>query len=177
MSDYTISFRTQEPHAAAVGMGLPISPKQSQEVCRMLRGMPLEKAKRALSEVILLKKAVPFKQHYHNLGHRRGKVGPGRFPVLACKEILTIIKSAESNAQHKGLQIANLYVKHIAAQQGFHIRRRNGHRAKRAHIEVVLMESAPKKEAQSGSKPQAKTQSKDQPKTESKSTSKKGASQ
>ncbi|MBI4449115.1 50S ribosomal protein L22 [Candidatus Woesearchaeota archaeon] len=138
MSDYTISY--QGPGAKAVGRALAISPKHSQEICRMLRGMPYAHAKKTLERVLLMEQAVPFKSHYHNLGHRRGKIGPGRYPLLATKEILAIINSAAANAQHQGMSIANLRITHIIAQQGPKVRRRLGHKAKRTHIEVVLKE-------------------------------------
>lgn len=168
MSDYTISFKTAEPHAAALGRALPVSPKHCQEICRAIRGLPLDKAKRLLDDVINMRKAIPFKQHYHNLGHRKGAVGPGRYPILACKEILAIVRSAESNAQFKGLTIGDLYLAHAIAQQGFHIRRREGHRAKRTHIEIVLM---PKKGLQKEEKKDAKVVKKES------SPKNKGASQ
>lgn len=139
MSNYTISY--QGAGARALGRSLNISPKHSQEICRLLRGMPLEKAKKTLERVMHMQEAVPFKSHYHNLGHRRGKVGPGRYPILASKEILMILKSAEANAQHMGMTVANLCITHIIAQQGPKISRRAGHKAKRTHIEVVLNES------------------------------------
>ncbi|MEK6874823.1 MAG: 50S ribosomal protein L22 [Nanoarchaeota archaeon] len=138
MSDYRFSYKPQEPHAKALGRSLSISPKQSQEICRVLRGMPVTKAKELLSKTMNLKEAIPFKHHYTNVGHRKGKIGPGRYPILACKEIRTILTSAETNAAHKGLG-SNLIIKHIIAQEGPKVLRRMGHHAKRTHIEVVLV--------------------------------------
>ena len=139
MSEYTFSYKGDG--ARALGRALSISPRHSQEICRMLRGMEVSRAKNTLLRVINMDQAVPFKEHYHNLGHRRGKLGPGRYPILASKEILAIIKSAEANAQHKGMTVGNLHITHIIAQQGPNVRRRAGHKAKRTHIEVVLTES------------------------------------
>ena len=54
-----------------------------------------------------------------------------------------ILKSAEANAQYKGLNSANLFIKHVSAQKGpttHHYGRHRGRKAKRTHIEIVLEE-------------------------------------
>jgi large subunit ribosomal protein L22 len=42
----------------------------------------------------------------------------GRYPVNASKEFLKILKNAESNAEYKGLEPANMYIFHAAIQRG-----------------------------------------------------------
>ena len=69
-------------------------------------------------------------------------MGPGSYPVTACKNILSLLKSAEANAQFKGLSTGNLIIKQASAQKGpstFHYGRQRT-KAKRSHIELVLEE-------------------------------------
>jgi hypothetical protein len=53
-----------------------------------------------------------------------------------------VLKSAESNAQSKGLSAANLVIKHASAQKGptaYHYGRQRT-KAKRTHLELILVE-------------------------------------
>lgn len=103
--------------ARAIGRELPISPKHSIAICRHIKGWPLERAKDFLGEVIKLKAAVP-DTRFGNSGHRRGKLGPGRFPEKAAKHILKVLQGAEANAEYKGLVMDDMVVWHIAAHRG-----------------------------------------------------------
>ena len=148
--------------AVAVGLNLPISTKHAVEVCRMLRGLPVEKAKRMLEEVIAKKRAVPFKRYNRDVGHKRG-IAAGRYPVKASRYILATIKSAESNAGDKGLLTDGLVISSIIphkAARPLHYGRHRGRRMKRTHVEVVLEERVTKEEA----KPAEKKEKQHEPK-------------
>jgi large subunit ribosomal protein L22 len=128
--------------AKAYGRDLSISTKNSVEICREIRGKPLDKAKRFIEMVISKKSAVPMKRYLSEAGHKRG-IGPGRYPIKTAKEILKIIKSAESNAQNKGLSTKDLFIVHICAHlasRPLHFGRKRRIKMKRTHIEVVLAE-------------------------------------
>lgn len=128
--------------AKALGMNLPISRKQSFEICKYIRYKKLNTAKKLLEEVISKKKAVPFGRYNTDLGHKP-KIGPGSYPVKASKEILRLIENAEANAQFKGLNTSNLYINHIKVNQSpkaWHYGRKSRRRMKRATVEVVLGE-------------------------------------
>ena len=139
---YEYSIKVTENEAKAVGIALPISTKFSIEVCDQLRGKPVVQAKRFLEEVITLRRPVPLKRFNRDQSHKPG-MAAGRYPVLCCQEILKLLKSAEANAQFKGLSSANLTVRHISAQHGpkvLRMGRKRRRTAKRTHIEVVLVE-------------------------------------
>ena len=74
--------------------------------------MKVAEARKFLEDVVALKQAVPFKRHHDGTGHRKGPMAAGRYPVNASKEILKILKNAESNAEYKGLEPANMYITH-----------------------------------------------------------------
>ena len=101
----------------AIGKEMQISPKFSREICRMLRGKPVNDALKMLEEVVELKRPVPIRRYNIGVAHKQG-VGPGRYPVKAAKAIHKVIESAKSNAEYKGLDADNMRVKVVAAHLG-----------------------------------------------------------
>ncbi len=142
MSGYKYSTEITEKCAKAVGIALPVSRKDTVNICNSLRGLQVPKAKTLLENVTKLKQAIPFTRYNQEMAHRKGPMACGRFPVKACGQILKLLKSAEANAQFKGLSTANLVIKHISAQKGpttmRYGRRRN--LTKRTHVELVVEE-------------------------------------
>lgn len=140
---YAYTTEVNEKRARAVGLNLPISTKQSIEICSFLRGKPVEKAKTVLKRVGEKQQAIPFTRFNWNVGHRRG-MASGRYPLRASAAILTIIESAEANAQFKGLTTKKLVLKQLCAQkagQQYRFGRFRGRKAKRTHIEVIVEET------------------------------------
>ncbi len=128
--------------AKAAALSAPISTKQSVEICSMIRGKELQKAKEMLKKVMNEEMAVPFKRYKKNIGHRP-KIGPGRYPKNASEEILNLLEQVEANAQFKGIGTANLIISHISAQKAsrsWHFGRKRRIRMKRTHIEVMVKE-------------------------------------
>jgi large subunit ribosomal protein L22 len=103
--------------ARAIGREMSISPRHSVAICKHIKGWPLERAKDFLEEVIALKTPVP-DTTYGGAGHRRGKVGPGRYPEKAARHILKVLNGAEANAEYKGLVVDDMIITHIAAHRG-----------------------------------------------------------
>lgn len=140
---YAYSVAAKENEAKAVGTSLPISYKFSIEICTEIRGKTLSQAKKFLEGVIALKQPAPMRRFNRDLGHKPG-MASGRYPQKCCKHILSLLQSAEANAQFKGLSTANLVIQHISAQQGpntWRMGRKRRRRAKRTHVEIVLAES------------------------------------
>ena len=139
---YEYSTKITDNCAKAVGVGLAISTKQSVMICNALRRLPIGKAKKLLEDVTQKKVAIAFTKYNKDMAHRPGPMAAGRYPVKACTEILKLLKSAEANAQFKGLSTGNLHIKHVVAQRGPTTGRfgRHGGNAKRTHIELVLEE-------------------------------------
>jgi len=78
--------------AKAYGKELNISPKHAVELCRFLRGKKVPVAEDLLNKIITKDVAVPFKRFQHSVSHRRGKVGPGKYPMKAAKLMLKLIE-------------------------------------------------------------------------------------
>jgi len=109
------------------GRSLNVSAKSSETVCRKITGMNLEKAKKLLANLVSEK---------HSLD--------GKYHTNVSKEMLGLLKSAESNAEVKGLDTARLQV-HASAHQGFRYMRprrlkMRGTMKKIANLQVVLVE-------------------------------------
>jgi large subunit ribosomal protein L22 len=132
---------TKENTAKAYGSNLSISTKKSVEICNKIRGMSVVKAKRLLEQVIYKEKPIPMARYNRDTAHKK-TMAAGKYPVNAAASILKLIKSAEANAQHKGLS-QNLVVAHIAANQAsrpWRFGRQRRRKMKRTHIEIVLQE-------------------------------------
>lgn len=141
---YAFQGFEKEKMAKAVGRDLPISTKQSIEICSFIRGKNLQKAKELLLEVIRMKTPVPFRRFTEGAGHKKGNIASGRYPMKASNEILNLLNSLEANAQQKGLDTSNLVLKHLCANQASRpprYGRIRGRTAKRSHIEIVAVES------------------------------------
>ena len=124
------------------GKNLAISRKESVEICRLIRNKTTDSAKKILNRVIEKKQAVPYRRYLMSVPHRKGKIGPGRYPLKASKEILSLIKGAESNAENKGMQ-KNLVISHISGHKGetkSRYGRKIGKKAKRTHIKIIVQE-------------------------------------
>ena len=139
---YKYSFQAydEKKMARAVGVSLPISPKQAREICSFIKHNSLDQAKKKLERVLDMTGAVPYKRFDQDVAHKPGMAG-GRYPQNATKEIKRLLASVEANAINKGLT-KDLYITHM-----------NAHRApsgpqggivpgesKRAHVEVILQE-------------------------------------
>ena len=135
--------------AKALGLNLPISTKQSVEICSFIRNKTTDKAKILLQEVMDEKKPVPFMRFNRDVGHKKGKIRSGRFPVKSCSEFLRLVKAVEANALNRGLS-SLLLIKEIKANKSsktWHYGRQRRTRMKRTNIEIVICESESKVKA------------------------------
>lgn len=151
--NYSLKDIDEKKTAKAAGVSIDISPKHAKMVCNLIRGENAEKAVGLLEAVIAKKMAVPYTENFRDLSHKTG-IGPGRYPMKTTNGILIVLKSAISNAQHKGLSTSELFIKHIAVQTAakpWHAGRHARRKMKRAHLELILEQAgevkAEKKEA------------------------------
>ena len=145
--------------ARAKVISASISTKHCVEICKFLRYKNTDFAKDYLESVIDLKKPIPFKKFNKDTGHKAG-MAAGRFPQKAAKEFLKLIKSAEANAQFKGLNTSGLKITKILANKASIPATGGRHRrgTKRSHVEMEVEEVAVKKKEvkKKSSKPVAK---------------------
>lgn len=110
------------------------------EICRTIRGMTAGAAVRKLEKVLLIDsdrpdirakaEAIPYRLGSGNkkrkrsgpsmVGHRKGGMGPGRYPVKASRVVIKLLNSAMDNArhQHEDIDAEDMIITHIAAHRG-----------------------------------------------------------
>ncbi len=124
MSQYAYTPKS-EKFSRALGRALRISTKSSTVVCRAISGLNLQKGKNLLNGMLEQKKSLD-----------------GKYYTNSTSEILDLLKSAESNAEFKGLDTEKLII-HASAHMGFAFwrpRRFKMRRQKRkvTNIQIVL---------------------------------------
>jgi len=147
MAGYTMKA-DPDTSAKAIGKDLPVSPKMSREICGMIRGKKTDVAVKMLEEVIDLKRPVPLKRFNKRVSHKPG-VGPGRYPQKAARAILSVVKSAASNAEYKGLSADEMIITVISTSLGQtipgHMPRAHGRATQwdqqTVNIEVIIEEA------------------------------------
>jgi len=156
--------------ARAIGISLPISFKQSIEICNFIRNKNINYVKKVLKKTINQESAIPFKRFNMNMGHK-SNMAAGRYPKKASTEILYLINHVEANAQFKGLNTSNLVIMHINANKSskvMHFGRKRSRESKRTNVEIVVREASAEKksekkeskESKSGKVQEAKTDKK-----------------
>jgi large subunit ribosomal protein L22 len=116
------------------GYNLPISTKKSIDICRFIKGKTIGNAIRDLEEVIKLKKAVPMKGE---IPHRRGDIGPGRFPQRTAKEFVILLKSLAGNASDMENPIISETIANMASKP---FGRFGRVKRKRTHVKIIAKE-------------------------------------
>jgi large subunit ribosomal protein L22 len=117
--DYSIET-DPETTARAMGYEMPISFKHAVEICNAIRGMKVQEARKLLSDVIEMRRPIPFRRHKRKVGHRSELSGwkIGRYPQKAAKAVLKVLENAVSNAEYKGLDTERLIIMHASAKKG-----------------------------------------------------------
>lgn len=144
MKGYTFRAYNREHMARAVGMALPISFKQSVEICNFIENKNISDAKKMLQNVVEKKSAIPFKRYNWDLGHKK-KMGPARYPEKASKQFINLIEAVEANAQFKGLNTSNLVIAHVSAHKAskaWHYGRKSRRKMKRTNVEIIVEEKS-----------------------------------
>jgi large subunit ribosomal protein L22 len=115
----------EKKSARCLGRGLAISPSSTAIVCKALTGKRLDKGKTLLEDLLSQKRSLS-----------------GKYYTKTTAEILGILKSAEANAEAKGLDPEKLHI-HASAHHGFTFYRPRGWKRRRekrksTNLQVVL---------------------------------------
>lgn len=141
---------------------VPVSRKASREICHFIKGKDVDKVIAYLELVKEGKKAIPYLRHKHDVAHRKGNMGPGRFPRKASHEIIKLLNSMKKSADDKGINSEALKIIHAAVSPGpvlMHYGRYRGIRRKMSSIELIAEETV-KKEKKSKQKKEKKKEAK-----------------
>ena len=108
--------------ARAYGRGIRVSTKSSITVCRAVSGMRLDKGKTFLQDILDQRRSIS-----------------GKYYTNCTRSILDIIKSAEANAEAKGLDTESIHI-FITAHTGFSFFRPRGWKRRREQAKVTNMQ-------------------------------------
>jgi large subunit ribosomal protein L22 len=126
--------------AIARATNVDVHAKACFEICRTIRGMTAGAALSKLEKVLLIDsdradirakaEAIPYRLGSGNkkrkrsgpsmVGHRKGGIGPGRYPAKASRVVIKLLNSAMDNArhQHEDIDAEDMIITHIAAHRG-----------------------------------------------------------
>jgi large subunit ribosomal protein L22 len=120
---YSVKEIDPERSVRCSGRELRISPKAATEICRAIRGMRLDDAKRLLGDVVSKKRAIAYRRYKKEVPHKsQERWHAGRYPVKAATRILGLLEELQSNAEYKGLDVDRLRIVHAASQRGMKTR-------------------------------------------------------
>jgi large subunit ribosomal protein L22 len=150
MVKYSFGEIDPKTMARAYGKEIDMSPKHAVEIARTIRGMTIENAEKYLLKVVRMEKAVPFRK-YGSVGHRKGKVGPGRYPVKASRNFLRLLQQVAANAElHIDAEPDQLRIIHLCTYKGVRVDgwyprahgRSSPKRREKVNVEIVVEKMA-----------------------------------
>merc|ERR1712165_253145 len=142
MTRYSLNPENPSKSAMARGSHLRVHFKNTRETAHNIKHMHLRRAVAYLKNVVDQKECVPFRRFNGGVGRcaqaKHWKTTQGRWPM----------KSAESNAEFKGLDTDHLVIDHIQVNRAPKMRRRtyrahgriNPYMSSPCHIEMILVE-------------------------------------
>ncbi len=129
--------RVKKDHAIVRNDSVHISKRHGMYICSFIKGKTVDVAIKQLEEVIMLKRAVPFKGE---IPHRKGDIMSGRYPVAASKIFIPMLKNLKGAVLYNGMDITKTRIS--AAYTNFAPRpqRRGGMKGKRASVFIEARE-------------------------------------
>ncbi len=126
--DFSYKVADEKEVARAQAFDIDASYKDLSNVFAAIKGKSIPDAKKTLEDCISMKKAIQYRKFSKHLGHRKELHGrKGRYPKKEARIALILLKSAEANANFKGLEVNSLVVRQAAAYKQSVIRRMRHH--------------------------------------------------
>ncbi|BBL45899.1 50S ribosomal protein L22 [Nanobdella aerobiophila] len=100
---------------------VPISRKDSEEVGRFIKYLPIPRAKKLLEDVLSFRLAIPYYRYNKKQPHHKnvsGKVKYGRYPIKTIKYYLKFLSSLENNAKVLGLDPSKVIIVSVEPSKG-----------------------------------------------------------
>lgn len=124
--------------ALARAPSVHMSKRHGMYICSFIKGKKIDKAISELEEVIILKRAVPFKGE---IPHRKGNMMSGRYPVAAAKIFIPMLKNLKGAVLFNNMDITKTRISSAYANFAPRPQRRGGMKGKRAYITIEARES------------------------------------
>lgn len=119
-----------EKEAIARGIALTASKKHCMYICRFIKNKHIDKAISGLEEVIKFKRAIPFKGE---IPHRKGMMS-GRYPIKATLLFIKLLKGLKGNILINNMELDKARITEASANWASRPLRKEGRKAKRAHV-------------------------------------------
>ena len=132
---------TKKDEAIANAISIHASKKQCMYICDFIKGKKIDDAIKELGEVIILKRAIPFKGE---IPHRKG-MHSGRYPVNVSKLFIPLLKGLKGNCIVNGIDIDKAKIYYACTNWASRPQRKGGVKAKRAHVLLKAKEMEAKK--------------------------------
>ncbi|XP_002126820.2 large ribosomal subunit protein uL22-like [Ciona intestinalis] len=152
MTRYSQDPENPAKSCKARGSDLRVHFKNTRETAQAIKGMHIRKATQYLKDVCDKKRCIPFRRFNGGVGRcaqaKEFKTTQGRWPKKSATFLLQMLKTAESNADVKGLDVDSLVIDHIQVNAAAKMRRRtyrahgriNPYMSSPCHIEMILTE-------------------------------------
>lgn len=123
---------SKKSEAVAMGSGVSASKRHCMYICSFIKNKPIDQAIAELEQVIILKRAIPYKGE---VPHRKGKgMMSGRYPVNASKIFISILKGLKGNVVVNGMDLSKTKIYYGSASWASRPQRGGGMRFKRTNI-------------------------------------------
>ncbi len=134
--------KVKKDHAIARNEGVHISKRHGIYICSFIKGKAIDAAIKELEEVIILKRAIPFKGE---IPHRKGDMMSGRYPVAASKIFIPMLKNLKGAVLYNGMDITKTRISSAYTNFSPRPQRRGGNKGKRASVTIEARETRGKK--------------------------------
>ncbi|MEK6894732.1 MAG: hypothetical protein AABX10_04685 [Nanoarchaeota archaeon] len=134
--------KVKKDHAIARNEGVHISKRHGIYICSFIKGKTIDRAIKELEEVIILKRAIPFKGE---IPHRKGDMMSGRYPVAASKIFISMLKNLKGAVLYNGMDITKARISSAYTNFSPRPQRRGGAKGKRASVTIEAREIGVKK--------------------------------
>lgn len=122
----------KKDESVALGKSFHISKKHGMYICSFIKNKKIDDAIKDLGEVILMKRAVPFKGE---IPHRKGRgMMSGRYPVKAARLFINLLKSLKGNILVNGMELDKTRINFASSNWAARPMRSNRREGKRTHI-------------------------------------------
>lgn len=113
-----VELYNKKKHVIASAYNRRVSHKDAQEIARNIKGMKVRDAISLLEKVIKQQQPVKYRRYSEGAAHKPN-IGPGKYPVNASKEFISLLNLLLKNAEYKGMDEDALYIKYVSVNKGW----------------------------------------------------------
>lgn len=136
--------KVKRSEASVYGRNLRISLKQSKAIGRFIKFKKIDESINNLEKVVKKKIAIPFKGE---VAHRKGTklsgkgMMSGKYPIVASKEFIKLLKSLNSNSSSNGMDLEKTRITEVVMNKApKQLHRFGGTQFKRTHVLIRAKE-------------------------------------